>query len=41
MTWNQWYALKSYVRSSLWIVPFVALLLEQLLMRSCIGCSEC
>jgi hypothetical protein len=27
MLWNQWYSLRSYVRSSLWIVPFIALLL--------------
>jgi uncharacterized membrane protein len=33
MTWNQWYAIRSYIRSSLWIVPFVALLLEQLALH--------
>ena len=33
MTWNRWYALRSYLRSSLWIVPFVALLLEQVTFR--------
>src|SRR5436853_63065 len=33
MTWNRWYVLKSYVRSSLWIVPFVALLLEQIALH--------
>ncbi len=33
MTWNQWYAFRSYVRSSLWIVPFIALLLEQVTFR--------
>ena len=27
MRWNQWYSLRSYAKSSLWIVPFVALLL--------------
>ena len=27
MLWNQWYSLRSYVRSSLWIVPFAAVLL--------------
>jgi uncharacterized membrane protein len=31
--WNRWYALASYVRSSLWIVPFIALLLEQVAFR--------
>ena len=29
MTWNRRYQVKSYIRSSLWIIPFVALLLEQ------------
>ena len=33
MTRNRWYVLKSYVRSSLWIVPFVALLLEQIALH--------
>ena len=33
MTWNRWYALGSYLKSSLWIVPFIALLLEQLIFR--------
>ena len=33
MNWNKWYALRSYVRSSLWIVPFIALLLEQVTFR--------
>ncbi|OWV99868.1 DUF2254 domain-containing protein [Rhizobium sp. R693] len=27
MGWNHWYSFRSYVRSSLWIVPFIALLL--------------
>jgi uncharacterized membrane protein len=31
--WNRWYAFGSYVRSSLWIVPFIALLLEQVTFR--------
>lgn len=29
MTWNRRYAVRSYIRSSLWVVPFFALLLEQ------------
>jgi hypothetical protein len=29
MTWNLRYQVKSYVRSAIWIVPFVAVLLEQ------------
>src|SRR6476620_186370 len=37
MTWNQWYALRSYLRVSLWIVPFVALLLEQGAFRTIYG----
>ena len=31
MTWNRRYQVKSYLRSSLWIVPLFALLLEQVL----------
>jgi len=27
MHWNRWYSLRSYVKSSLWITPFVALLI--------------
>ncbi|QRM53810.1 DUF2254 domain-containing protein [Sinorhizobium sp. BG8] len=26
MSWNRWYSIKSYVRSTLWLVPFIALL---------------
>lgn len=37
MTWNRWYAVRSYVRSSLWIVPFVAILLEQITLRVAIA----
>jgi len=33
MTWNRWYAFRSYLRSSLWIIPFVALLIEQVTFR--------
>jgi len=33
MLWNQWYSLRSYVRSSLWIVPFAALLLYLVAIR--------
>ena len=32
--WNRWYAFASYARSSLWIVPFIALLLEQIVFRA-------
>ena len=33
MQWNRWYSIKSYVRSSLWIAPFVALLLYVITIR--------
>ncbi len=33
MQWGNWYALRSYVRASLWIAPVLALLLQQALMR--------
>ncbi|MGA7116794.1 MAG: DUF2254 domain-containing protein [Hyphomicrobium sp.] len=37
MTWNRWYAVRSYVRSSLWVVPFIAMLLEQIALRIAIA----
>jgi len=30
MKWRHWYAVKSYLKSSLWIVPIVAVLIEQM-----------
>ena len=33
MRWNRWYRLKSYFRSALWIVPFIALVLENIAIR--------
>lgn len=33
MHWNRWYALVSYAKSALWIVPFLALLVEQVVVR--------
>lgn len=33
MTWNRWYALKSYLRSTIWTVPLAALVLEQATFR--------
>lgn len=33
MRWNVWYRSRSYVRSSLWIVPFVAIPLEMIAIR--------
>jgi uncharacterized membrane protein len=33
MKWSQWYRTRSYVRSSLWIVPFIAIPLELIVTR--------
>ena len=33
MNWSRWYRVASYARSSLWIVPFVAVVLEQIALR--------
>jgi uncharacterized membrane protein len=33
MGWNRWYATKSYLRSALWIVPLIALVIEQAAIR--------
>ena len=33
MGWNRWYTARSYVRTSLWIVPLLALVLEQITIR--------
>lgn len=33
MTWNRWYRLTSYLKSSLWIVPFIAVVLDQIAIR--------
>lgn len=33
MIWNHWYVIRSYLRSSLWIVPLIALVLEQVTFR--------
>jgi hypothetical protein len=33
MTWSRWYATKSYLSSALWIVPLIALALENVLIR--------
>lgn len=40
MSWNRLYALKSYVRASLWIVPFFALVLQQALFRVVLASEE-
>src|SRR5262245_44364861 len=33
MTWNRWYAFKSYLRSTIWTVPLFAILAEQATFR--------
>lgn len=33
MNWNRWYRFTSYLRSSLWIVPFIAVVLDQITIR--------
>src|SRR5271165_5886644 len=30
MDWNRWYAIRSYLRSTLWLVPLAALVLQQM-----------
>jgi uncharacterized membrane protein len=37
MPWNRWYAIRSYLRSSLWLVPLLALVVEQILLRGAIA----
>ena len=34
LTWSQWYALRNYLKASLWIVPLIALVSEQLVLRT-------
>lgn len=33
MNWHRWYRLTSYIRSSLWVVPFIAILVENVAIR--------
>lgn len=33
MPWNRWYAFKSYMKSSLWLIPFVALVVQMVVTR--------
>ena len=33
MLWSRFYALRSYLRSSLWIIPFISLLLYVVVIR--------
>ncbi len=37
MSWNRWYAMKSYLSSALWIAPLIALLLENVAIRLVLG----
>ena len=38
--WNRWFALVSYARASLWIVPFVAIAVEMVVSRFIQGLDE-
>jgi uncharacterized membrane protein len=40
MAWNRWYGIKSYIGSSLWVIPFVALVLEQIFFRIIFALSD-
>jgi len=33
MTWSNWYRFNSYIRSALWIVPLISIVLEQIMTR--------
>ena len=33
MNWNRWYRPVRYIRSSLWVAPFVAIVVEQIVIR--------
>lgn len=40
MAWNRWYGIRSYIGSSLWVIPFIALVLEQIVLRSALALSD-
>jgi uncharacterized membrane protein len=40
MSWNRWYVTKSYLSSALWIVPLVALVLENVAIRLVFGLHD-
>jgi uncharacterized membrane protein len=40
MRWNRWYGLKSYFSSALWIVPLIALVLENVVIRIVFGLQK-
>lgn len=33
MNWNKWYGFTSYIRASLWVVPFIAIVLDLIAIR--------
>ncbi len=39
MAWNRWYRIRSYVGSSLWVIPFIALVLEQIFLHGVLALS--
>jgi uncharacterized membrane protein len=39
MAWNRWYRIRSYIGSSLWVIPFIALILEQVVLRGALALS--
>jgi uncharacterized membrane protein len=40
MNWSRWYRLASYAKSSLWVVPFVAIVFEQVVFRIVLRLDE-
>src|SRR3954453_1363839 len=40
MKWNRWYAIKRYFSSALWIIPLIALILENVAIRLVFGLHE-
>jgi uncharacterized membrane protein len=40
MYWNRWYRLQNYAKSSLWVVPLVAIVLEQIVFRVVLWLDE-
>jgi uncharacterized membrane protein len=40
MSWSKLYALRSFLRSSLWIVPFFAVVVQQIIFRTALALGE-
>jgi uncharacterized membrane protein len=40
MSWNRWYVTKSYFNSALWVVPLIALILENVAIRLVFGLQD-